>query len=64
MASGLWKAWMRISAFECVCGLRVRVEGLLHGLLHMRQRNRHKYCTPWVTAKGTEERLNVCVMPV
>lgn len=38
--------------FECEC-MCWRVLVLLHGLLHMRQKNRHKPCTPWVTAKGT-----------
>lgn len=53
--SGLWKAWSGISGLRvCTCW---RVLVLLHGLLHMWQRNRHKACTPWVTAKGTEQRL-------
>ena len=55
MASGLWKAWFGISGLSvCMCS---RVLVLLHGLLNMRQRNRHKACTSWVTAEGTEQRL-------
>ncbi len=64
VASGLWKAWSGISGLSvCVC-VCWRALVLLHGLLHMRQKNRHKPCTPRVTAKGTKERLYVCVMCV
>lgn len=45
--------------YVCMCcGVLV----LLHGLLHIRQRNRHKPCAARVTAKGTEERLYVYIM--
>lgn len=36
---------------------------LLHGLLHIRQRNRLEPCTPWVTAKGTHREV-ICLYAV
>lgn len=55
VASGLWEAWSGISSLKVYICWRVLV--LLHGLLHMRKRNRRKACSPWATAEGKEQRL-------